>query len=190
MKRIALFGGSFNPIHLGHIALAEAALREELSDEVWFMVSPHNPLKKQSELLSEQLRLALVKKALAGSPRCKASDFEFSLPRPSYTYQTLRALQNTYPQYQFSLLIGADNWNTFERWAHWEELLEQYKIIVYPRPNSPITKPLSSGISYLEAQLHDISSTEIRKAILQNKPLSQWLPASIIEDCQIYYGLR
>ena len=132
-NKVGIFGGSFNPIHLGHTALAAAICDRGLVDEVWFMVSPQNPFKVDEELLDEQRRLAMVRLAVAGDERLRASDFEFTLPRPSYTSVTLRALTDAYPDTEFSLIIGEDNWDAFDRWHEADYILKHHPIIVYPR---------------------------------------------------------
>ena len=116
MKRIGLFGGSFNPIHLGHLALAKAICDSEMLDELWFMVSPQNPFKVNMTLLDDNKRLEMVKLAVEGNDKLVACDFEFEMPRPSYTYHTLNALRKVYPDCQFELIIGADNWFKFTHW--------------------------------------------------------------------------
>ena len=133
MKRIGIFGGSFNPIHLGHTALAAYICEQGLVDEVWLMVSPQNPLKRDLTLLDENERLAMARLAVAPYPMLKASDFEFNLPRPSYTYHTLQALRAAYPEHEFSLIIGEDNWQCFDRWYRGEDIARETPIIVYPR---------------------------------------------------------
>ena len=137
---IGIFGGSFNPIHNGHIALAKAFLEKENLDEVWFMVSPQNPFKVNQQLLADHLRLDLVRKATAGNPHFKASDYEFQLPKPSYTWNTLQHLSHDFPTHRFTLLVGGDNWEAFDRWYHAEDILTHYPIVVYPRHNQRISE--------------------------------------------------
>ena len=132
-RRIGIFGGSFNPVHLGHTALAAYICEQGLVDEVWMMVSPQNPLKQNLELLDEQHRLQMLRLAVAPYPTLQACDFEFHLPRPSYTYHTLQALREAYPEHTFSLIIGEDNWQNFHRWYRGEDILSETPIIVYPR---------------------------------------------------------
>ncbi|MGM9693523.1 MAG: nicotinate (nicotinamide) nucleotide adenylyltransferase [Alloprevotella sp.] len=165
MKRTVLFGGSFNPIHNGHLALCRAVLRQRLADEVWMMVTPHNPLKVSADLMPETERYALCALATAEEPGIRASAFEFCLPRPSFTWQTLQALKKAYPDRSFSLLIGADNWQIFDRWFKAEEILASHEILIYPRPGFPLpnSSSLPCGVSIIDAPLHDISSTEIRR---------------------------
>ena len=162
--RTIIFGGSFDPIHVGHTALAAEALRQNLADEVWFMVSPLNPHKQGQQLTPEEQRLAMVQLAIEDEPRFKASDFEFTLPRPSYTLHTLQALEAAYPEREFLLLIGADNWEKFDRWYRGDLILECYPIIVYPRGNEQ--QPLlPQGVKWLASELYDISSTQIRELV-------------------------
>ena len=116
MKKVGIFGGSYNPIHIGHLALANYLCEYGEVDEVWFLVSPHNPLKERGDLWPDELRLKLVQLAIDGYEKFKASDFEFHLPRPSYMVNTLRALRESYPEHTFTLIIGSDNWEVFPRW--------------------------------------------------------------------------
>lgn len=186
--RTALFGGSFNPLHLGHVRLAEKVLKEGLSDEVWLMISPHNPLKQQSDLLDENLRLRLAQKALSDHEQILASDFEFHLPRPSYTWQTLVALRETYPERTFSLLIGADNWLIFDRWAHYKDILATCPLIIYPRSGYPIdAETLPPSTHLLNAPLFPYSSTDIRKAVAQDEDIRHMVSESIVDDVKMLY---
>ena len=131
--RIGIFGGTYNPIHLGHTALASYICNLGLVDEVWLMVSPQNPFKQDHQLLDEAVRLRLATLAVQDFPRLRASDFEFHLPRPSYTYVTLQELTRTCPDDTFSLIIGADNWEKFPGWRNADDILARYPLIVYPR---------------------------------------------------------
>ena len=179
MKRIGIFGGSFNPIHNGHIALAQAVLRQCVLNEVWLMVSPQNPLKQNStDLLDDQLRLQMAEKALEGVEGVKACDYEFRLPKPSYTWNTLQHLSKDYPDYTFSLLIGGDNWAHFTRWRHWKDILRCHQVIVYPREDYPGT---------IDVPLLDVSSTEIRQRVREGKSVEGMVPDSIIPLVEKYY---
>lgn len=189
-RRVALFGGSFNPIHRGHVALAEAAVAGGLADEVWLMVSPHNPLKSAEGLMDEQQRLRWARAAVANSPHVAASDFEFHLPRPSYTWHTLTALRRAYPDKQFLLLIGADNWLSFPRWAHAADILASHELIVYPREGYPLPEQLPRGLTLLQAPLLPISSTDIREAVRQGKSIAGWVPEGLEEEIARAYALR
>ena len=143
--RIGIFGGTFNPLHNGHVALAKAFLRQAGLDEVWFVVSPQNPFKKNDALLDDSLRLEMVRRAVADIPGMRVSDVEFHLPKPSYMYLTLRHLSAAHPDCTFTLLIGGDNWAAFDRWANADEILATYDIAVYPR--SPLPYPPTSASS-------------------------------------------
>ena len=177
--RIGIFGGSFNPIHNGHIALAKAILAQCDIDEVWLMVSPQNPLKRHSaDLLDDRLRFEMAQKALDGVEGVKASDYEFHLPKPSYTWNTLQHLSSDYPNDTFVLLIGGDNWAHFQRWRNWQEILDHHEVIVYPREDYPGT---------IEMPLLPISSTEIRERVRRNESIESMVPAGIINDVERYY---
>lgn len=182
MKRIAVFGGSFNPVHYGHIGVARRVMEENLADEVWLMVSPRNPLKEQSGLLDERIRLDLVRLAVADVPGVVACDFEFALPRPSYSWQTLTALTRTYPEVSFSLVIGSDNWLLFPKWAHYEEILDRYSLIVYPRPGFFVrASSLPDTVRLLNAPLFPWSSTDVRNHLRQGGDVSDMVPPSVAE---------
>jgi nicotinate-nucleotide adenylyltransferase len=165
--KIGIYGGSFNPIHFGHIGLAEWVIQHTDLDEVWLMVSPNNPLKDASILADEQVRLKEAKEAIGrlDNDAIKVSDFEFSLPKPNYTANTLRKLQESYPEHDFTLIIGEDNLNIFSQWREHEYILDNYRIFVYPR-RGYVGYPLPSGkdLQVLQgAPYFDISSTELRK---------------------------
>ena len=185
---IGIFGGSFNPIHNGHIALAKAFLEKENLDEVWFMVSPQNPFKVNQQLLADHLRLELVRKAIADNPHFRASDYEFQLPKPSYTWNTLQHLSHDYPTHRFTLLVGGDNWAAFDRWYHAEDILSNYKIIVYPRRGQEIDKStLPTNVSLLQTPFIDVSSTDVRQRVEQGEDISKLVPEEILNDIQRLY---
>lgn len=179
--RIALFGGSFNPIHVGHTVIASTIVNQGLADEVWLMISPQNPLKQQADLAPENLRLNWTKQALRDlSPAIKACDYEFHLPRPSFTYLTLRQLRKDYPLHKFLLCIGADNWACFPQWRYPEEILTHHEIIIYPRLGSTLTEPLPDGVHLLNCKLVNVSSTEIRQRLSRNESIEGLVPQSLI----------
>lgn len=189
-SRVAIFGGSFDPIHNGHLALAGEVLLRGLADEVWFMVTPQNPHKQGCTLSDEQLRLQMVQMAVAGMDGVKACDFEFSLPRPSYTLNTLNALDEAFPEKEFILLIGADNWEKFDRWYKGNEILARYGVVVYPRGNDQ-EPPLPPGVRWLPARLHDVSSTMVRRAVAAGEDVSHLVPRSVaafIKELGMYIG--
>jgi nicotinate-nucleotide adenylyltransferase len=178
MKKIAIFGGSFNPIHCGHVALAQAVLKQCGLDEVWLMVSPQNPLKQDTDLLEDTLRFQLAQKALEGVEGVKACDYEFRLPKPSYTWNTLQHLTEDYPDYTFILLIGGDNWAHFQHWRHWKDILWHHNIIVYPRDEYTGT---------IDVPLLDVSSTEIRRKVQAGESIDGLVPDSIVKKVEEYY---
>ena len=165
--KIGIYGGSFNPVHFGHVGLAKWVIEHTDLDELWLLVSPNNPLKPAGILAPEDERLKAVHEAIKDIPGLKASNFEFSLPRPSYTANTLRALQKAYPEHEFTLVIGEDNLAIFTQWREWEYILENFRIFVYPR-KSEISNQQSEirnakNIVFLDsAPYFNISSTELR----------------------------
>jgi len=175
---IAIYGGSFNPLHFGHTGLASWVAANTDVDEVWLMVTPNNPLKSSAILADEQHRLQAARQEIGrlqalkrykGIEHVRVSDFEFGLPRPSYTANTLRALEKAYPEHRFALLIGQDNWNIRHNWREWDSIQTNYPIYVYPRGNSGMNdierevERLSGKIYLLkDAPLFDISSTQLR----------------------------
>lgn len=164
-----IYGGSFNPIHTGHTTLGRWLVRKGYLDELWFLVSPQNPLKPASGLLEDQARLHLAQLAVKQNKHLYVSDFEFRLPRPSYMVHTLAALRETFPDRDFVLVIGADNWQRFPQWYHSEEILRHHRLIIYPRPGYPVDpSSLPSGVTLVDSPLLDISSTQIRQAIATN----------------------
>ena len=184
-KVTALFGGSFNPIHNGHLALAKALCDQGGLDEFWFMVSPMNPFKQNMELLDDEKRLELVQLAIEGDKRLVACNFEFSLPRPSYTYHTLLALREAYPDRRFILIIGGDNWVKFPHWYKSEEILEMVEVWVYPRPGYEVApQGLPSRVKLVDAPLFDFSSTDVRHVIREGKDASEMLPAPVWKKIQ------
>lgn len=165
--KIGIYGGSFNPIHFGHIGLAKWVLENTDLDELWLMVSPNNPLKDTSILADEHERLVAAKEAIKDIPGLVASDFEFALPRPNYTANTLRALAQAYPKHEFTLIIGEDNLSIFDKWREYQYILDNYRIFVYPRHgNSTYTLPHAKDLRVLtDAPYFDISSTELRQKL-------------------------
>ena len=179
--KIGLFGGSFNPIHNGHIALARQLKGLAALDEVWLMVSPQNPLKQGSnDLLDDQLRYQMTRIALHGEEGIKASDYELHLPKPSYTWNTLQHLREDFPTCTFVLLIGGDNWELFPRWYRAADILREYQVVVYPRRGCAIDRALfPQNVTVADTELLDISSTEIRLCVKQGQSISQLIPTAI-----------
>ncbi|GGK16207.1 MULTISPECIES: nicotinate (nicotinamide) nucleotide adenylyltransferase [Parabacteroides] len=175
-----IFSGSFNPVHIGHLALANWLCEFAGLDEVWFVITPHNPLKDRSNLMDDRLRYELVEASIAGYPKFKASDFEFSLPQPTYTIDTLRALEKTYPDRQFHFIMGADNWAFIKRWKESDQLISNYPILVYPRKGYEIQIPSDiPSIRKVDAPLMEISSTFIRESLKAGKDVRFFLPEAI-----------
>lgn len=191
MKKIrtGLYGGSFNPIHNGHIAIARQMIEKAGLDEVWFMVSPQNPLKERDTLLDDAKRLEMARRALEGQPRLKACDYEFALPRPSYTWHTLQSLWRNYPDREFVLMIGADNWAHFGRWYHADDIMRTCNILIYPRRGYNVDAlSLPSCAQLVDTGLYDVSSTEIRQLIKEGRDISRLVPADIVDMAEKYYG--
>ena len=180
MKKVGIFSGSFNPIHIGHLALANWMCEYEDLSEIWFLVTPQSPLKKQHHLLNYDLRLKMAETAIEDYPKFKVSDFERSLPVPSYTIDTLNALRKTYPDNLFHLIIGADNWEIINCWKDATILFEQYPILIYPRKGyDQIVLPDNPTIRKVNAPLLEISSSFIRTAIKEGKDIRFFLPETV-----------
>ena len=163
--RIAIYGGTFNPIHTGHTSLAQSLIEQDLVDEVWLMASPQNP-HKDNDAAAYEDRFKMACLATKGMKGIHVSDFERNLPIPSYTHTTLTKLSEQYPEHQFYLVIGADNWANFRNWYRVEDIMKNYPILIYRRPHYDLdisTAPSDSDISIVETPLYDISSTDIRK---------------------------
>lgn len=190
MPKIGIFGGSFNPVHNGHIELARRLLTLAGLDEIWFVVSPQNPFKQGEPLLDDHLRLRMVELALEGEPRMKASDCEFSLPRPSYMWRTLQSLSQAYPSYEFVLLIGADNWVRFTEWRAWRDILASHRVVVYPREGTPLDpSTFPPGVTLADTGLIPGSSTEVRRRIVSGRPLAGLVPPAVarfIKENKLY----
>jgi len=182
-KEIAIFSGSFNPIHAGHLMLASYMCEFTHLDEVWLLVSPHNPLKEADELLNDQQRLEMVSSALEPFSNLKASDVEFHLPRPSYTIDTLDHLTALHPDMHFTLIIGADNWNQLHLWKEYERLLLTYPLLIYPRRGEEVMIPeaLRESVLMVDAPMVEISSTFIRKSISEGRDMRAFLPERVYD---------
>ena len=179
--KIGLFFGSFNPIHHGHLIIANHLAETSDLAEIWFVVSPQNPFKKAGSLLNENHRYHLIKLAVEGEKKLKASNIEFKLPRPSYTSDTLIYLKEKYPRYSFSIIIGSDGFQNIEKWKNANIILSNYPILIYKRPGFEIKEPLPASISVVNAPLLEISSTLIRYMI-KNKKNIRYLVPDIVKD--------
>ena len=180
-KQIGIFSGSFNPIHIGHVMLGSYMCEFTHLDEVWFVVSPHNPLKNAGDLLDDDIRLQMTRLALEKIENLKVSDVEFHLPRPSYTIDTLRFLKKNNPDTEFTLIIGGDNWNDFHKWKSYEQLREEFPILIYPRLGEEIVIPtqFQKNIEIVDAPILEISSTFIRNGIKVGKDMRAFVPEKV-----------
>ena len=177
MKKVALFFGSFNPIHIGHMIIADHIVNHTDCKEVWFVVSPHNPHKEKRTLLADHHRLAMVVRATENDMRFRASDIEFHLDQPSYTIHTLVHLKEKYADIEFSLLMGGDNLASLHKWKNYESIIENHPIICYSRPSSEIANlQLNGDIEILDAPLMQISSSHIRKQIATGHSVKYLMP--------------
>ena len=180
--KVGLYFGSFNPIHVGHLVIANHMVQFTDLDKVWLVVSPHNPLKNKSSLLADNHRLAMVRRAVEDNSKLKASDIEFKLSQPSYTINTLIHLSEKYPANQFALIMGSDNLHTFHKWKNYEEILKNYEIYVYPRPGFDGGELMKNAhVKFVEAPLMEISSTAIRSAIKERKDVRYLLSEPVLE---------
>jgi nicotinate-nucleotide adenylyltransferase len=181
-KKVGLYFGSFNPVHIGHTVVAGYLSEFTELDEVWFVLSPHNPLKEKETLLKDHHRLAMLRIAVEEIPRLKVSDIELRLPQPSYTINTLAALSEKYPEFKFFPILGSDNLNSFHKWKNYEMILEHYGIIVYPRPNSEYNEMKHQNVTYVEnAPQMEISASFIRNAIKDGKNISYMMHPKVYE---------
>lgn len=180
--KVALYFGSFNPIHIGHLIIAKHVLNTCNVDKVWFVVSPQNPLKESSSLLAEQNRYYLTSLATENDPQFKVSNIEFGLPRPSYTMDTLAYLTEKHPKYDFTVLMGSDSYQNLPKWKNYEQLLERYKIIVFERPNHPVYELHTNATLLKDAPLLEISATMIRRLIKDKKSIKYLVPDQVIEE--------
>lgn len=182
--KIGLYFGSFNPIHHGHLIIAKHILEHTSLQQVWFVVSPQNPLKPSNGLLNEYHRLHLVNLAIEGEPDFKASDIEFRLPKPSYTIDTLTYLQEKYLSHEFTVLMGSDSFENLPKWKNHEQLLKNYSIVVYERPGHPVQSPIPQQVTILKAPLLEISATHIRQSIKNNKSIRFLVPDSVKQEIE------
>jgi nicotinate-nucleotide adenylyltransferase len=184
--QIGLYFGSFNPIHHGHLIIANYLLEHTDLDQVWFVVSPQNPLKPSASLLNEYHRLFLVQTAIEGENKLKASDIEFRLPKPSYTVDTLTYLQEKYSAHQFSVIMGSDSLINLPKWKNYSWLLQHYPIYVYKRPDHETLPsfPEAKKITVLNAPMIPISATHIRKNIKEGRSIRYLVPDAVREEIE------
>lgn len=177
MKKVGLFFGSFNPIHIGHMIIASHVADHTDLKEIWFVVSPHNPLKNKSSLLADHHRLALVRRAIEHDSRFKASDIEFHLEQPSYTSVTLAHLKEKHPNVEFALIMGGDNLASLPKWKNYESILSNYQIVLYNRPEFDADQMLEKGrVTVVDAPQMHISSSHIRQEIAAGKTVKYLMP--------------
>ena len=183
--KTGIYSGSFNPVHIGHLVLANYLCEFEGLDEIWFMVSPHNPLKEQADLWPDDVRLHLVEVAIKDYPRFKASDFEFHLPRPTYTIHTLDELKKKYPEREFNLIIGSDNWLLFPQWYEYKRIIAENQLLIYPRPGFTVSQDqLPPTVRIVNSPTFDISSTFIRNSLAAGKDIRYFLHPNVYQYIQ------
>jgi nicotinate-nucleotide adenylyltransferase len=187
--RIGLYFGSFNPIHNGHLIIANHIAEHCAIDEVWFVLSPQNPLKESHSLLNEYHRLHLVKLAIKDNEKFRASDIEFKLPKPSYTIDTLTYLAEKFPKNTFSVIMGSDSFQNIHRWKNYELLLQNYAVIIYLRPSFAISQMHNTALEIVQAPMLDIAATYIRAQIKAGKSIRYLTPDEVctyIEENRYY----
>jgi nicotinate-nucleotide adenylyltransferase len=182
--KIGLFFGSFNPIHNGHLIIANHILNETFLLQIWFIVSPHNPFKESVNLLNSYDRLYLVNKAIENDNRMRVSNIEFQLPKPSYTATTLVYLKEKYPNEEFFIIIGSDSFQNLSKWKNYETIVKNYQLIIYKRPGFEINNSIGAQIQLMDAPLLEISSTYIRELVKKKKSIKYLVPANIEEEIQ------
>jgi nicotinate-nucleotide adenylyltransferase len=180
--KIGLYFGSFNPIHIGHLIIANHILNETGLQKIWFVVSPQNPFKNSESLINEYDRLHLVQKAVEDDLRLKASDIEFGLPKPSYTVHTLTYLKEKYPDHSFSIIMGSDSFQNIDKWKNAEVIIKNYPLFIYKRPGFEVVNHVNAQIQILQAPLLEISATHIRELIRNGKSIKYLVPPSVEEE--------
>ncbi len=184
MKQIGLYFGTFNPIHVGHLTIANHLVENSDLEEVWFVVTPHSPFKKKNSLLDDHQRLEMVYRATKEYPKLRPSDIEFGLPQPNYTINTLTYIQEKFPEYEFGLIMGEDNLKSFHKWKNYELILENHNLYVYPRISEGEVEAQFSDhkrIHRVDAPIMELSSTFIRKSIKEGKNIRPMLPEHVWE---------
>ncbi len=178
-ETVGILGGSFNPVHIGHMMLASYLVQYTTLDSVWMTLSPRNPLKQSDALIPDVQRLAMLELATKNADGIGICDIELSMPRPSYTINTLDLLKRRYPQKEFRLVIGSDNWLIFEQWRDYERILSDYGVMVYPRPGYPVSNIYVDGMEVVNAPVFNVSSTFVRDAIAKGKDMGFFLPHGV-----------
>lgn len=179
---IGLYFGSFNPIHIGHLIIANHILNTTKVNKIWFIISPQNPFKQSASLLNEFDRLFLVQKAIEQDDRLKAVDIEFALPKPSYTSNTLTYLQEKYPKQEFEIIMGSDSFQNISKWHNAAFIISNYKLIIYERPGFEVVNSINANIEVLDAPLLQISATHIRQLVREKKSIRYLVPQVVEEE--------
>jgi nicotinate-nucleotide adenylyltransferase len=182
--KIGLYFGSFNPVHVAHLIIANHILNETDIEKVWFVVSPQNPFKSEANLLNEYHRLHLVKTATENDNRIKASDIEFGLPKPSYTVNTLAYLAEKHPEHSFCIIMGSDSFQNLHKWKNYEVIIKNYPIYVYRRHGFEAENSINADLHIVEAPLLQLSATYIRKCIAEGKSIRYMLPDAVLEEIE------
>jgi nicotinate-nucleotide adenylyltransferase len=182
--KVGLYFGSFNPIHIGHLIIANYIVNVTDYKRIWFVVSPHNPLKESKNLLNEYNRLHLVRLATEDNPNFRVSDIEFRLPKPSYTIDTITYLKNDFPQHKFAVIIGSDSFQNFNKWKNYRQLIKENTIIVYKRPGFDVKQTEENQIVIENAPLLEISATVIRNLIKEGKSVRYLVPDKVLDEIE------
>ena len=182
--KIGLYFGSYNPVHSGHLIIANHILNETVLEKIWFVVSPQNPFKTNSTLLNEYDRLHLLKSATEDDPRIKISDIEFALPKPSYTSVTLSHLHERYPEHEFAIIMGSDSFQNLDKWKNFEFIVKNYPIYVYQRAGFQIDNHIKAKLTIVNAPLLQISATQIRQLIKEGKSIRYMVPEKVREEIE------
>lgn len=187
--KIGLYFGSFNPIHTGHLIIANQVLNETILEKIWFVVTPQNPFKTDSYLLNETERLALVQLAILNDQRLEVSDVEFHLSKPSYTVHTLTYLKENYPDHRFTIIMGSDSFQNFHLWKNFEVIMNSHKLLIYRRPGFEVENKINAELEILDSPLLEISSTKIRELIRSGKSIRYLVPENVREKIEMnnYY---
>ena len=180
--KIGLYFGSFNPIHVGHLIIANHILNEAEVEKIWFIVSPQNPFKESSSLLNEYHRLHLVQIAIENDARLRASDIEFGLPKPSYTAHTMAYLKEKYPQHSFTIILGSDSFQNLAKWKNADGLVKNYQFLIYKRPGFEVNNEMNAAMRIMDAPLLQISATHIREMIKTGKSIKYLVPQAVEEE--------
>jgi len=182
--KIGLYFGSFNPVHVAHLIVANHILNESDIEKIWFVVSPQNPFKAESNLLNEYHRLHLVKLATEDDNRIKASDIEFNLPKPSFTSTTLAYLKERNPEHEFCIIMGSDSFQNLHKWKNYEVIVKEYDIYVYLRPGFEATNHVNAKLHIVDAPLLQLSATRIRQSIKEGKSIRYLVPDNVREEIE------